>query len=49
MNLKQFFENEGYNIDVKEKFESYINIWESWYIGKVAKFHNYWIYNRPRT
>lgn len=47
MNLKQFFENEGYNIDVKENFESHINIWDSWYIGKVAKFHNYWIYNRP--
>lgn len=47
MNLKQFFENEGYSIDEKENYSSYIDKWESWYRGKVAKFHDYWIYNRP--
>lgn len=47
MNLEQFFENEGYSIDAKEDYEKNIDIWESWYVGKVAKFHDYWIYNRP--
>ena len=47
MNLKQFFEEKGYSIREKEDFDNYIDKWDSWYIGKVKGFHNYWIYNRP--
>ena len=47
MNLKQFFEEKGYSIKAKEDFDTYIEKWNSWYVGKVKGFHNYWIYNRP--
>jgi len=49
MNLKQFFESQGYSTQEKDNFDSYIDLWNSWYIGKVKGFHSYWIYNRPRT
>ena len=49
MNLKQFFESQGYSTVEKDNFDSYIDLWNSWYIGKVKGFHSYWIYNRPRT
>ena len=45
MNLKQFFSKQGYDISEKLNWEKYIDIWESWYRGKVRKFHNYYIYN----
>lgn len=48
MNLKQFFSSQGYDISEKLNWEKYINIWESWYRGKVRKFHNYYIYNGQR-
>ena len=47
MNLKQFFEEKGYSIKEKKEFNEYIDKWNSWYMGKVKGFHNYWIYNRP--
>ncbi len=47
MNLKEFFELKGYSITEKENYDSYIDKWDSWYKGKVKKFHTYWIYNRP--
>ena len=45
MNLQQFFSEQGYDISEKLNWEKYIDIWESWYKGKVRKFHNYYIYN----
>ena len=48
MNLQQFFSSQGYDISEKLNWEKYINTWESWYRGKVRKFHNYYIYNGQR-
>ena len=48
MNLQQFFSNEGYDISEKLNWEKYIDIWSSWYRGKVRRFHNYYIYNGQR-
>lgn len=48
MNLQQFFSKEGYDISEKLNWDKYINIWDSWYRGKVRKFHNYYIYNGQR-
>ena len=48
MNLQQFFSSQGYDISEKLNWESYIDIWNSWYKGKVRKFHNYYIYNGQR-
>ena len=45
MNLQQFFSKEGYDISEKLNWEKYITLWESWYRGKVRKFHSYYIYN----
>lgn len=48
MNLQQFFSKKGYDISEKLNWDKYINIWDSWYKGKVRKFHNYYIYNGQR-
>lgn len=48
MNLQQFFSSQGYDISEKINWESYISTWNSWYIGKVRKFHTYYIYNGQR-
>lgn len=45
MNLQQFFSKQGYDISEKLRWDKYLNLWESWYKGKVRKFHNYYIYN----
>ena len=45
MDLKGFFNGLGYDISEKQNWDQYLNIWESWYQGKVKKFHNYYIYN----
>ena len=45
MNLQQFFSKQGYDISEKLNWEKYIELWDSWYKGKVRKFHNYYIYN----
>lgn len=45
MNLQQFFSKQGYDISEKLNWEKYITLWESWYRGKVRKFHSYYIYN----
>ena len=45
MNLQQFFSNKGYDISEKLNWEKYIELWETWYKGKVKKFHSYYIYN----
>lgn len=35
----------GYNPDVKNVLQTYIDQWKSWYVGNVKDFHNYWGYN----
>jgi A118 family predicted phage portal protein len=35
----------GYNPDVKNVIQTYIDQWKSWYVGNVKSFHNYYIYN----
>ncbi len=45
MNLQQFFSINGYDISEKTNWEKNIDVWDSWYKGKVKKFHNYYIYN----
>ena len=38
----------GYNPDVKNVIQTYIDQWKSWYTGNVKSFHNYYIYNGKR-
>ena len=46
MKLEDFLQtNYGYNPDVKNIMQTYIDQWESWYKGNVKDFHNYFIYN----
>lgn len=45
MNLQQFFSSKGYDISEKLNWDKYIELWDSWYKGKVRKFHDYYIYN----
>lgn len=45
MNLQQFFSSKGYDISEKLNWDKYIDLWETWYKGKVRKFHSYYIYN----
>lgn len=47
MNLKEFFNQEGYDIDFKIDNDKNVSLWKSWYKGNVKDFHHYWIYNRP--
>ena len=48
MNLQQFFSKQGYDISEKLNWDKHVNTWDSWYKGKVRKFHNYYIYNGQR-
>lgn len=49
MKLEDFLvRNYNYNPDVKNKINTYIEQWKSWYVGNVKKFHNYYIYNGDR-
>lgn len=45
MDLQQFFQSKGYDISEKLNWDKQLDLWESWYRGKVKKFHNYYIYN----
>lgn len=46
MKLEDFLQKEyGYNPEVKDQIQTYIDQWQSWYQGNVKKFHNYFIYN----
>ena len=41
MKLEDFLQKEyGYNPDVKNVFQTYIEQWKSWYKGNVKDFHN---------
>ena len=46
MKLEDFLQLKyGYNPDVKNVMQTYIDQWKSWYAGNVKDFHNYFIYN----
>lgn len=46
MKLVDFLKTEyNYNAEAKDALETYIDQWESWYVGNVKDFHNYFIYN----
>ena len=46
MNLEDFLVKQyGYNPEVKDTIQTYIDQWNSWYTGNVKSFHNYYIYN----
>ena len=46
MKLEDFLQKEyGYNPEVKNVLQTYIDQWKSWYAGNVKDFHNYFIYN----
>lgn len=44
MNIFKALNDRGYNT-VPEEMYSFIDLWDSWYRGKVAKFHTYKVYN----
>ena len=49
MKLDDFLQiNYGYNPDVKNVMQTYVDQWKSWYQGNVKSFHNYYIYNGKR-
>ena len=49
MKLEDFLQkNYGYNPEVKDNIQTYIDQWQSWYEGNVKSFHNYFIYNGNR-
>ena len=49
MKLDDFLtKNYGYNSDVKNVLQTYLDQWKSWYVGNVRSFHNYFIYNGNR-
>lgn len=46
MKLEEFLTtNYGYNAEIKNALQTYIEQWKSWYRGNVRNFHNYYIYN----
>jgi len=46
MKLDDFLQiNYGYNPEVKNVLQTYMDQWKSWYEGNVKDFHNYFIYN----
>ena len=46
MELENYLQkNYGYNPEVKDDIQTYIDQWKSWYVGNVKSFHNYFIYN----
>ena len=49
MKLEKFLQdNYNYNPEVKDNIKTYIEQWNSWYVGNVKSFHNYFIYNGQR-
>jgi len=46
LKLEDFLTEEyGYNSDVKNMLQTYIDQWKSWYEGNVKSFHNYFSFN----
>ena len=49
MKLEDYLQtNYGYNPEIKDTIQTYIEQWKSWYQGNVRQFHNYFIYNGNR-
>lgn len=49
MKLDEFLKDKyGYNTEVRNDIQTYIDQWGSWYKGNVKSFHNYFIYNGNR-
>lgn len=49
MKLQDYLKREfNYDPDINNLWEKYVKLWKSWYVGKVKKFHNYYIYNGKR-
>lgn len=49
MTIEKFLEDKyGYDAEVKDNLQTYIDQWKSWYTGNVKEFHNYFIYNGRR-
>jgi len=49
MKLDDFLQKTyGYNPEVRNDIQTYIDQWKSWYVGNVKNFHNYYIYNGQR-
>lgn len=44
MNIIKYLNKVGYDT-VDSSFYTLINVWKSWYVGKVNKFHSYKMYN----
>ena len=46
MNLNEAFKQEtGYDMSIWDNWKMYIDLWKSWYQGKVKEFHSYTVYN----
>lgn len=45
MKVYEFLQSLGYDVKTHEPWRSYIELWKSWYKGKVKSFHWYNIYN----
>lgn len=45
---KYLTEKYGYNSEVRDLMQTYIDQWKSWYAGNVKSFHNYFVYNGNR-
>ena len=46
MNLNEAFRKEtGYDMSIWDNWKMYIDLWKSWYQGKVKEFHSYTVYN----
>ena len=42
MKLEDYLQEKyGYNPNVKDALQTYIDQWNSWYTGNVKSFHNY--------
>ena len=45
MNLLEKLKDLGFDTVPKEYYEQSVDVWQSWYEGKVKKFHSYRVYN----
>lgn len=48
MKVQDFLKNLGYDITIHDYWRNYIELWKSWYKGKVSSFHWYSVYNGQR-
>ena len=43
ISILKWLQNQGYQVN--DTMSSYVDMWHSWYVGKVKGFHNYRVYN----